>query len=63
MDELAEYALTRELASKHLTTIRRASVLLARLAAGEKLSPEDRVVVLDVRKQLRVVGDLLEGGL
>ena len=61
--ELRMVELSEEKWHRHLRSVRRALVLLARLQNGEKIRPEEADVVSAARRDLREVADLIEATL
>jgi hypothetical protein len=58
--ELKAVELTDEKWQRHLTSVRRALVLLARLQSGERLERHEGPMVAAATRDLRAVADLIE---
>lgn len=58
--ELKAVELSEERWSRHLTSVRRGLVLLARLENGERLERHEVPMVHQARRDLREVADLIE---
>lgn len=59
--ELKAVELLEEKWTRHLTSVRRSLVLLARLQNGERLERHEVPMIAQARRDLREVADLIEG--